>query len=272
MHVLRQVTCKEPTEAVGLQPSKVLHALPEFVSGEKLSALKNSVLHQFDTQGAQQRCLPSSCVLPQAKVVAAVGERLRQALALAESTPTVDVNLPFAAREGTNVYLPALRTELHGQDEADFHDDYDADEPSKEATWTALLYLDAASGDRFMVRRRDNPEHVESHEIKPGTLILFKSSEVQHTAKGTAQESRRLALGPVALDQASRGAEVKESVDSFRSRILQWGSGNSGGSSYSPSSSSNSKSSSTSGSNDIKRHCFLAAVVVALLAMVSFSS
>jgi hypothetical protein len=197
----------------------------------------------------------------------AVGEQLRQALAFAESTHTIHEYKPVAMPEGKHVYLPALQTELDGQGEADFHDDFDVDDPQKAATWTALLYLDASSGDRFMVRLRNNSQHIESNEISPGTLILFKSSEVQHTATGTAKESRRLALGPVALDQRSRGSvrgsEATGSPDSFRSRILQWGSG--GSSSYSSSSSSGGSGNTET---DNTSHCHVwFAVVVALLAM-----
>jgi hypothetical protein len=247
---LRQASCEESALA-----KKVLHALPEFVTGDMLAALTNSVRDQFDKGTAQQRCLPSSCVLPQAEVKAFVGEKLRQALALAENTPTAGKKIALAAPEGTNMYLPALRTNVDEQGKADFHDDFDVDEPQKEATWTALLYLDASVGDRFMVRLRDQPEHVESQEIKPGTLILFKSSEVQHTATGTTHESRRLALGPVALDQAGQDSGVvasPASTDSFRARILSWGSGGSG-------------SSGSSRSGDIQYA--LIAVVVALSTM-----
>jgi hypothetical protein len=210
-------------DAQGL-PNKMLHALPEFVNGEALAALKRSVLNQFVNETNAQRCLPSSCVLPRVKVTADIGEKLRRALSLAESVQAMDMKIPITATERSHVYLPALRTQHDDQNEADFHDDFDVDDPQKEATWTALLYLEAASGDRFMVRSRNNPEHVESQEITPGTLILFKSSEVQHTATGITLESRRLALGPVALDASSRDSDAEASADVFRSRILSWGS------------------------------------------------
>lgn len=219
-------------QANGLS-DKVLHALPEFVTGDVLAALRNSILNQFNEDAFQQRCLPTSCVLPQTKVSGAVGERLRQALALAASGQSIDMNRSsvanFLAKDVGDVHLPALRTELDGQSDAHFHDDFDVDEPQKEAVWTALLYLDASIGDRFMVRFRETPEHVESHEIKPGTLILFKSSEVEHTATGTAQESRRLALGPVALDKTRQDPMEKASANQFRPRILGWGSSGGGG-------------------------------------------
>jgi hypothetical protein len=248
MCVLHQAICKEFMEAERGLPNKVLHALPEFVSGETLAALKRSVINQFVNETGAQRCLPSSCVLPRAKVAADVGEKLRRALAFAEQA--ADMNIPVAAKGGSHVYLPALRTQLGGQSETDFHDDFDVDDPRKEALWTALLYLEAASGDRFLVRMRDNPEHVESHEIKPGTLILFKSSEVQHTAIGIAHESGRLALGPVALNGASQDSDAEASIDVFRSRILSWGSSSSNSNSYGSSNTNSGSYSTNSNSTD----------------------